>query len=283
MKKSIIKRRKRVVPALQDQSMPNSRSPPPQSSLSPDPSPAFHLEPGAEQRGTINPDGSVNLGFRQRESSNRTDTTYESSPRHPTPPVDFTDYRRSSSHAHHYPRLHAPTSDPSHPPTYPSPTQLPTSLPSHSPTSTRKRSRSRTQENDDSDRNRLSSISSILNHTQHDPHSQQQQQHQGAHPTTSASAEVEPDETDNIPIEPSLLALSNPQHHSQPPPAIDPALQGKPLTNGTHLAMEQTDRDRNRDKENERLERRARLNAEAEAMRELLRAKERELADLGDG
>lgn len=253
MKKSIIKRRKRVVPALQDQRPHTPPSPPLAPSLSPDSAQPYHHELVDDQRGSINPDGSINLGSRQRESTSNFHTPYQQNPHHHPPPVDFTGYHISPSHSkedHNQPLNGAPVP----PMTYPSPSQHHTSLSPHLPTSKRKRSFSATQEGpstalDSPDTNRLGSISSILNPTQHQENEQQRQ-------GFSASAE-------DMPIEPSLLAMS-----TAPPPIPDGTL-GLSTLNGSGV------------EEKEKMERRAQLRVEAEAMREMLRAKERELAELG--
>ncbi|MCJ1362641.1 putative electron transfer flavoprotein subunit [Acarospora aff. strigata] len=255
MKKSIIKRRKRVVPALQDQPSRAPSSPPLAPSVSPDPSQTYHHDQAGDQRGSMNPDGSINLGFRQRENARSFNTPYQENTRHPPPPVDFTDYHTSSSHTHH-PNYRPSNSAPPPQPTYPSPIQRPASLSPHIPSATRKRSYSATQETtfttlDSPDVTRLSSISSILNPAQLDQHQHQQQE-----PSVSATAEAE-----DMPIEPSLLAMSNPQ---------------LPLPASSTNSLGENERQKDREK----MERRAQLSREAEAMRQMLRAKERELAEL---
>lgn len=262
MKKSIIKRRKRVVPALHEFPPHPSTSPPLAPSVSPDPAQAYHSDIADDHRGSINPDGSINLGTRHRDDTSTSNFT----PRHAPAPVDFTAYQNPPSDLRY---LHDQTSNTApQPTTYPSPTQPPTSI-SPNP---RKRSFSAIQDPplialDSSDPARLSSISSILNPTRHDLH--QHQQHQAELSSlASAEAEVEAD-ADDMPIEPSLLAMSNAHAHAHSHPQPQPTIP-LPLTNG---AVEKA-------KDRDKTERRKQLSREAESMREMLRAKERELAAL---
>lgn len=119
---------------------------------------------------------------------------------------------------------------------------------------------------------RLGSISSILNPAQrnHDAQAQDHREPVAPHPhapDTNAHAHYE---TENIPIEPSLLAMSaNSDAHPQPQPPGHP----DDVTDATDpRPYDQAERSKT--------ERRAQLAREAQAMREMLRAKEREIAEL---
>jgi len=207
---------------------------------------------------TSTADGSVNL-VRQRGSSEH--PLHPQQTYHP-PPIDFTGYQgnrpqsqpqfnRSQQEQH---RASSPIRSAS---IRLSPAQSQSPYSSVSLNHNRKRSFSaaegeRTPEphTDLSKSNRLSSISSILN------------------PTRQTASE-------EVPIDPSLSTLGYDQHHQQryhyqlpPPNSPSPGIRLPPVANDDPGGKE-------------RLERRAQLRREAEEMRELLRAKEMELAELG--
>jgi len=181
MKKSVIKRRKRVVPALQDQS-PNGQQP---SQLAPSTSPDPSNYTENIDSYTTNADGSVNLGFRTQGRQSIVDQlTFSSSQDRPAryhpPAVDFTGYQSQHN------RQSNGTSIP--PMNYPSPTpRQPSVSPNPNGPTARKRSLSvaegEAQDGLDSTKsNRPNSIRSILNPSQQT--------------------------SEDMPIEPSLLAMS---------------------------------------------------------------------------
>ncbi|KAF7116849.1 hypothetical protein CNMCM5793_005430 [Aspergillus hiratsukae] len=254
MKKSIIKRRKRVVPALRDQSPSGATYSSNGSSASPEATTAV-LAHGHDDH------------FRYMSS----DPTLQGNHQHhfaiAPPPVDFTHFGAAGSLSlpHHPP-----------PPRLLEPERL--SAPSHSPVSqfgrrsispspsgtSKKRTLAETASSAEaasvpttlesgsnqlppimstanpSPPGRLSSISTLLNHSGLNDESR---------------------------LDPSLAALSRQQqHHNAAPLAPHPPSQ--PLPGVSELESLKEDR-------------RAKLQREAEEMREILRAKERELAELG--
>ena len=268
MKKSIIKRRKRVVPATQEPSpsiahqtsFPATNSPDSQYQENlPQQSPEMKVQ-GNNPSSENNPSEPVDLNLRFRNQQ------YEHQHHYDPPPigVDFTGYqleqnRRASTQQHsQLPGIAdtAPMSIPESP--YPPP------LGSLPPAHSRKRSFSKTDADNipspstpDSMRpNRLSSISSLLN----------PQQQSG----------------EEVPIDPTLSGLSqqhrhsiatsqHQMHHAQLPPP-HPEMRSRSVGNGDPGGW------------GERMERKARLRREAEEMREMLRAKEREIEALdGEG
>jgi GATA-binding protein len=243
MKKSVIKRRKRVVPAAQGAQIsdsPNMGSP----------ESDHHSPPAEAPRGSINPDGSVNLGFRMREEqrSYLPDPTSTGRQNGQLPSSDLTAYASSSSNTQYHEPLDSLHNDNRLPPmaSYPSPTQQ---RPSLSPNSflspSRKRSFSATEIDPlpslsdttapaapPTNPKRLSSIKSILNPGFQDSDSGNER--------------------------------ASPRYLSHPSPGI---------SGGMSSAMS--------DSERSKVERRELLQREAEKMREALKAKERELEELG--
>lgn len=252
MKKSIIKRRKRVVPALRDQSPTGGALSSNGSSASPEASPAT-LPHGREDqyRYMSNEPGELNSTSAGRMSPQSVTRPYSFAP----PPVDFTGYGSGIiALPHHPPRLMEPDrmGGPGHsqgsqfgrrsispnssnpkkrtlaetasaaeamtaPKTLESGSnQLPPIMPAANPSLP----------------GRLSSISSLLNHA---------------------------DKHDENRLDPTLAALNRPH------PA--PAAHQQPLPSVAEL--------------DDFVDRRTQLQREAEQMREALRAKERELAELG--
>lgn len=261
MKKSIIKRRKRVIPAAggspEAESVPSERAD----------SPASDGE-GSKERGTINADGSVNLGIRPRQEPPSTlvpeTILRQNRQASPLPSTDLGQYH--SSH----------TSQPRHiPDSLTDENRLAplTSIPmtddrqsSLSPASflspSRKRSFSAAEIdyptlNETDHPKRLSSIKSILN------------------PTTTPDPESAPEQAHHFLPSPGPTAASTPSPAAYSSTGITSASQSQAASRGSL-------RDPARQAEISRAERRAALEREAERMRELLAAKERELAELGD-
>lgn len=259
MKKSIIKRRKRVVPAAQEQepnhaahltSFPVSTSP--KSHYSENPESRHHRQDSP----SVELNDSLNLDVRIRDHHQDYQHQYEPAPLG----VDFTGYQieqpRPPSRGTHQPQnlplanIHDSSAIMS------SPESQRTLSPF--PGATRKRSFSDAHIDANkattagiSRPNRLSSISSILNPTQRVP-------------------------ADDMPIDPSLSAIGQPQRRQthlpvqphQQPLAPPPDIRLRTVVEG--------------DPDNwERMERKARLRREAEQIRDMLKAKEKELEDLG--
>lgn len=267
MKKSVIKRRKRVIPASHegghDGSAPvesvESSSPPPEMSSA---------------RGSMNPDGSVNLGMRRREEHEALQLVPESVLRQnrPSPPLpsgDLTQYQ-SSQPRHH--RELAPDSlnDDNRLAPITSLAGTVGRQSSLSPASflspTRKRSfgeAGHPSSSESESNKRLSSIKSILNPTNAprapsiSPRMRgaeelaQQRMYQGSPAGTSASA---------------------------PSPSMYPAASLAAPQDQQYLHS----RSGSGESDPAKAEKRAALQREAERMRELLAAKERELAEFGN-
>lgn len=263
MKKSVIKRRKRVIPATHEHSPVQSHLASVPRSISSDSQHTDTAKPKdtRDQAGNINPDGSINLGFRSRGSDGNLSNHHRG---YQPPPIDFTGYqvdrpRHQGDYRQELQRVSPNTvhADSTNVPS----TQPPVSVSSTPPRNTRKRSLSiaegdsaRDHHSENARSNRLSSISSILNPAQ---------QIDG----------------DNVLIDPSLTAIDRDHYHQQqhqnlqhqPPPASSSGDQSWPVTVDDPGGKE-------------RLARRAQLQREAEEMREMLKAKERELAELsGEG
>jgi GATA-binding protein, other eukaryote len=264
MKKSVIKRRKRVVPAPQGTQASefdiNNHS-----TGSPESDGGSSSNPAHDQRGSVNADGSINLGFRPR---------YE--PRLLPAPVATPQLEghqqlpsigsagKGPNQSNHHQDNSSMNNDNILPPmtSYPSPTPRPPSLSPNSFLSpNRKRSftvadNEPAPSNSDSNSKRLSSIKSILN------------------PSQQSSENSES-------LDPSLRFGRSPEmQYGQPP---SPSSFGQ-NTGGTWDSpnMPRISRDLGSDSERTKIEKRAALQREAERMRELLRAKERELAELNE-
>ena len=262
MKKSIIKRRKRVVPATQEQEPSHAAH---LTSFPVSTSPESHYSESHEIRHhqldspSLDPNEPINLDVRIRDHQQDYRPRYEPA----LLGVDFTGYQieqaRPSSRGPHQPQqqhhlplpsIHDPSASGS------SPDSQRTLSPF--PRSTRKRSCSDAQLDphnnastpESTKPNRLSSISSILN------------------PTQRPAA-------DEMPIDPSLSTIGQQQrqqphltqlpHHPQLPPPPDIRLRN--AGDGDPGGWDKT-------------ERKARLRREAEQIREMLRAKEKELEGL---
>ena len=261
MKKSIIKRRKRVVPATQEQSPNNSHLASFSVSISPDPQRSENRDLRNDQQTPPNANANdpINLDLRVRnqEADHR-------SPWEPTPiGVDFTGYqinqqRRLSNHPQQQ-QQHLPPPGVHDPSVAISPAESQSILSPFPPGNTRKRSFSISEHDNSSPpipesmrSNRLNSISSLLNPPQQAP-------------------------MDDMPIDPSLsgiglpnnrhIQLPQPQPYQHPHP---PDMRSVSVGNG--------------ESHDWAAQRKARLRMEAEEMRERLRAKERELEELdGEG
>ncbi|KAF4635673.1 hypothetical protein G7Y89_g2438 [Cudoniella acicularis] len=262
MKKSVIKRRKRVVPAAQGTQAsgidvasnsigsPESDCPPPGSP--------------PDMRGSTNPDGSVNLGFPLRNEPPRTQLPQLNSIRGQNgqlPSTDLTAYASSSNpqtHAQEHPE--SLNNDNRLPPmtSYPSPTQNRLSLSPNSFLSpSRKRSFSAievelqhtSQPESSTAPKRLSSIKSILN------------------PGSSEYHDSAGSEQDRM----------SPSRYSAvtTPGMSNSGYATSPNSNPSSARDAQSESDR------AKAERREMLQREAERMREALKAKERELEELG--
>ena len=262
MKKSVIKRRKRVVPAVQG-TQASSIDVANNSVGSPE---SDRHSPPAEsqsQRGSINPDGSVNLGFRMRNEAGRAllpepVSSNRAANQKALPSTDLTAYASTNTQqAHEHPE--SLSNDNRLPPmaSYPSPTQRHSSLSPNSFLSpSRKRSFSAAEIepphpsfSDSTHPKRLSSIKSILNPgTFSDSETDRDRQSPGRYPCVGSP-------------------LSSGYATSPANSAVGSALNSA--------------RDPASESERAKLERREMLQREAEKMREALKAKERELAELG--
>lgn len=264
MKKSVIKRRKRVIPAAGGS--PEAESVPSECADSPS-----EDDETPKERGTVNPDGSVNLGVRPRQDHTMT-LAPDPALRHNghTPPLPSTDlglYHSShASQSHHIPesltdenRLAPLTS-------IPMPDDRQSSLsPASFLSPSRKRSFSAAEMDYPSPSGtdhpkRLSSIKSILNPT-----------------TTAPGPESVAGQPQHTFPSPGATAASTPSPGAYPGTSAASAPQQLFSHSGGGL------RDSAREMEISKAERRAVLEREAERMRELLAAKERELAELADG
>lgn len=264
MKKAIIKRRKRVIPAPsgceEGENAPSERA---ESPLS---------EAGApKERGSVNPDGSVNLGIRPRQQQQQPlalvpeAVLRQNKQGSPLPSNDLGQYHASNlSQPQHVPdsltdenRLAPLTS-------IPMPSDRQSSLsPASFLSPSRKRSFSaaemeRPSQDDADPPKRLSSIKSILNPT-----------------TTSPGAEDVVEQRQHLLPSPGKTPAASQSPGAFPSGGAQTAPQ--PLPGG--LA---SSRDPAREAELSKAERRAILERETERMRQLLAAKERELAELAE-
>ncbi|KAF9894676.1 putative electron transfer flavoprotein subunit [Aspergillus nanangensis] len=265
MKKTIIKRRKRVVPALREHSPTGATHSSNGSSTSPEASPASLAHGHDDHYRYYNTE---HMDHYHHMSADRISPHAQRPYAYAPPPVDFTNFSSAAVSLPHHPappRLLAPEriNAPSHSPV---PQFGPRSL-SPNPPNPKKRTLAETASSaeavsvpttlesgsnqlppimppmNSSQTTRLSSISSILN------------------PNTRHHSESR--------LDPSLAAMSRqPQPQPQPSHQVGIAPPSQPLPGVTELDGFRDDR-------------RAKLQREAEEMREMLRAKERELAELG--
>lgn len=267
MKKSVIKRRKRVIPASHDGAQEGSGAPV-ESIEATTPPPDVSGE-----RGSLNPDGSVNLGLRRQQDQQHLQLVPESVLRQnrPSPPLpsgDLTQYQSSNSR---YQRELPPgslsddnrlapitsfTATPGGRQTSLSPASFISPMRKRSFGETEYPSSSETESN-----KRLSSIKSILNHPPPPPNA-----------SPRASGAEEPSYPRMYQGSPggTVTSASSPSSY----PAASPVPYGY-----EHQYADV--RNVSGETDAVKAERRAALQREAERMRQLLAAKERELAELG--
>lgn len=255
MKKSIIKRRKRVIPAAQGGDGDDTAS-----SAGDQASQIADTEMSDLERGSLNEDGSVNLGLRRRQDrvsnflpepvrSANSLVSADLAPYHAAntlPPLNIRDSLHDSNRLAPMLSMSAPGERQS--------SIMPTSY--LSPGRTRKRSFDSefpAGEGPGDGPKRLSSIKSILN----------------------AYGDGVPG-SPNGPHEPYRPSRSSPTNQLQQ------ALSPSPLPLAQSIATGSRSREDTADSEVSKSDRRAALREEAERMREMLAAKERELASLDD-
>ena len=262
MKKSTIKRRKRVVPALSDQGPEASGAQTvPPTSVSPDTSPAATEQQLLQSRPpNINFDGSISLGLRPRNRSS--DRQYEAIP------TDFTGFGRPPSMSpdtHSQERMrNLRFSSPYNPPMPIPPLQTSPAAQSSKSETTRKRSFAAAEGTtgldptlDSARPNRLSSISSILNPAQQ--------------PSSKSTDDTGMD-------------TSYPRSSSSQPQRRNPPYSAMPTPEQRWRSLDYEDPGGAAVTDLERSTRKAKLKREADAMRLMLEAKEKELQELdGEG
>ncbi|KAI4177594.1 MAG: hypothetical protein LQ348_005796 [Seirophora lacunosa] len=260
MKKSIIKRRKRVVPAMQENIHGGQQHPSFSAGNQPE-AQYFETEDGHNHRRSPQAAQDANADAHAQEQYMDHQPPYEA------PPIDFTGYqinpqRQASTHSQH--RSSTPSAQEQPPAPQPEPQHR---LSPFQSSRARKRSYSNAENDNaaspppENERaNRLSSISSILNPTQQ--------------------------RRDDMPIDPSLSLLgqqalrqsqSSQQQQQQqlPPPAPPP-----PPPSSSSSDQKPS----NMDGAESNAQRKGRLRQEAEQLREMLKAKEREIEELdGEG
>ncbi|KAK3688379.1 hypothetical protein B0T22DRAFT_479635 [Podospora appendiculata] len=260
MKKAIIKRRKRVIPAAGANSETENGSVEPADSPSPDADPVV-------ERGTMNPDGSINLGGRRREEPSLTlvpeKLLRQGRQTSPLASGGLEQYHSTHSNQHH----HVPDSLTNENRLAPLtsitvPTDRQSSLsPASFLSPSRKRSVSAADmdfpsPNEGDSHKRLSSIKSILNHS------------------ALGGREDSPELLRLSPMRsPASTATSAPSPGSY-------SNCGVASTPSTLPPPQSSSRDASGETGRYKAERRAALEREAEKMREMLAAKERELAEL---
>lgn len=258
MKKSVIKRRKRVVPAAQGTQAAGMDG----GSASIGSPESEHASPPAESapRGSINPDGSVNLGFRMR---NLPDPTRGQNGQQ-LPNSDLTAYASTSSQSHSHEHHDSLSNDNRLPPitSYPSPSQNRSSLSPNSFLSpSRKRSFSATEI--------------------------EQQQPSLSDPNSSNIHPTNPKRLSSIKsiLNPGFSDNEQSERNDRRSPTRYPAVGSPSMSSGYATSpansAPSSGRDAQSESERAKLERREMLQREAEKMREALKAKERELAELG--
>lgn len=267
MKKSVIKRRKRVIPASHDGTQEGSA--PVESIESTTPPPDTSRE-----RGSMNPDGSVNLGLRRQQEQQQYQLVPESVLRQhrPSPPLpsgDLTQYQSSNSRHHRDIPPESLTDDNRLAPitslTATSGGRQTSLSPASFLSPMRKRSFGETEHPSSSEaesNKRLSSIKSILNPSV------------GPRPPSLSPSMTGAEEIAQLRMYQGSPAGTIPSASS---PSSYPAASPLP-----HDYEQQYADARSVSSESEAMkaERRVALQREAERMRELLAAKEKELADL---
>ncbi|KAK1834327.1 hypothetical protein QBC39DRAFT_25332 [Podospora conica] len=252
MKKATIKRRRRVLPAV-------SGSPEAEGSTEPADSPSPGPDTEAE-RGTANPDGSINLGFRRSKEQGRTLVPEMVLQRNQPPSPSSADLGQYHSTALAPRQVHEFLTNENRLPPLISRGAFEERQSSLSPASFLSPSRKRSFSNLDADSThpgdadnskRLSSINSILNPTGTDSN---QDSLRARSPASTATSAPSPGAYSNA----GVAVTPPPFAHAQPGPR-------------EHGGDERT-----------KAERRAALAREADTMRAMLAAKERELAELED-
>lgn len=272
MKKSVIKRRKRVIPASHDGTQEGSA--PVESIESTTPPPDTSRE-----RGSLNPDGSVNLGLRRQQEQQHLQLVPESVLRQnrPSPPLpsgDLTQYQSSNLRYHRDIAPESLTDDNRLAPITSFTANTGGRQTSLSPASflspMRKRSFGETDYPSEAESNkRLSSIKSILNPAAGPP------------PRPSLSPRIAGAEDLTYPCPRAYQGSPAGTRTSASSPSPYPRLSPVPYGYEQQYAADARG-PASGESEAVRFERRAALQREAERMRELLAAKEKELAELGN-
>lgn len=279
MKKSVIKRRKRVIPASQEATHEGSVAPESVGSSSPPP-----IAPS--ERGSMNPDGSVNLGLRRQQEQQTLQLVPESILRQnrPSPPLLSGDLTQYSSHLRQHREISDSLSDDNKLAPITSFAATSGRQSSLSPASflapLRKRSFGETDYSSSTEpenNKRLSSIKSILN-------------------SSSAAAPLLPPPPPQPPLSmaptiqrsPHMTGaegpMRTPPYLSSPTVTIASAISSGPYSVASPIpgpAYPDLERRLSDESDTSKAERRAALQREAERMREMLAAKEKELAELG--
>lgn len=272
MKKSVIKRRKRVIPASQEGNQEGSA--PTESIESSSPPPDM-----SNERGSMNPDGSVNLGLRRRQEKQPLQLVPESVLRQnrPSPPLPSGDLTQYSSNLRHYREVPESLTDDNRLAPITSLAAVSGRQTSLSPASflspTRKRSFGETDYGNLSEgesNKRLSSIKSILNPA-------------GASRATSPPTSVSAGGR----ASPSMMGAEEIAHqrtYARSPSITMASVSStgaySPVSSVAHVSSHANARRLSDENEMLKVEKRAALQRDAERMRELLAAKERELAEL---
>lgn len=246
MKKSVIKRRKRVVPATAVTTPSESGDTVMDTTEFDRPSPPREI-----QRGTMNPDGSMNLGFRSRNDQGRTLPELSAMRPQQHPSSNPTDYASHTMPGSSRDPLDSLNNSNRLPPmtSYPSPNR-----PSLSPNSFLSPSRKR-------------SFASL----------DQQQQKQLSHPDSASGQNQKRLSSIKSILNPGYTDLEASGGRLSPYHAPSPGLTVNYPASPSHSGMGGPS-----DQERAKLERREMLQREAEHMREALKAKEQELQELGD-
>ncbi|KAM7200035.1 hypothetical protein V8F20_005456 [Naviculisporaceae sp. PSN 640] len=262
MKKAVIKRRKRVIPV--GGGAPDTEN----GSVEPADSPAPDTDMTME-RGSVNEDGSINLGLRKRTETPRSLVPEEQlwNNRQASPSSGSLNQYHST---HQHQQMHIPDSLTNENRLAPiksmgGPVDRQSSLsPASFLSPSRKRSVSAADmdgpgSNEGEHNKRLSSIKSILNPTSADNGYEGSSDHLRPHMRSPGS---------------TATSVPSPGAYSASGAAPSPTLLPVPPKGGSREPNSEADR--------VKAERRAALEREAEKMREMLAAKERELAELGD-
>lgn len=301
MKKSVIKRRKRVVPVVQgtiaiDNPKYNTLESPDSEGHSP--------TAEAENRGSMNSDGSVNLGFKRQQEQQRPQRQLLPELNHPyngyhnaITPLEIQPYTSQPQQHNYQDQSLRPSSENTLPPmaAYPSPTQnRPPSLSPNAPTTSSSSaispSRKRSFSTSDPEHSlhaknqhqtfskRLSSIKSILNPS---TNSNSQQQQNPGFMSDDPNASIDPS------LRPQQQQLGNVredrQHYMSGSPAPGP-MSPPPMQTGNAQYQDAVGKGPGifYGEERRRKLRRIELRREMDHLKETLRGKERELEELGE-